>query len=339
MSKYSEQGFTLIELMISIILALLIAAAALALFLGSSRNLRIQESADDVQEAAVFSLTQMENEISMANLGSVSLMKQNTPWTGILFTGYEGTNSSGQFLGNVPGKENKTKLSIDVLTKSGKDLPASLGHANIKGNVKSDQLVIQYQAPFDTQTCNGLSVKKGDMVVERYFTRKDTIIANNEKSDSNNLSIVLACDAEHYFLKNGTSTEMLTNDKEDIEVIKKITDALTGDGEVIINRVDYFAIRLGVLRDNGVDYMTISDYMKKVNGRYSTDAPIVAIKMAVIVRGINSVGTDTLDEFTIFGDTVAIKNTANNYVRRAYEKTIMLRNNMVGEASNINATP
>ena len=48
MNRHIEQGFTLIELMISIILALLISAAALALFFDSFPNLRIQESADDV---------------------------------------------------------------------------------------------------------------------------------------------------------------------------------------------------------------------------------------------------------------------------------------------------
>lgn len=349
MNRHIEQGFTLIELMISIILALLISAAALALFFDSSRNLRIQESADDVQEASVFGLAQIESKIAMANLGSYRPMKQNTPWTGILFTGYDGTDTAGRFLGNIPGNENNTKLTVDVLTASGERLPASLGQANVTGaSTRSDQLIIQYQAPFDMLTCTGDTVSKGDMVIERYFTRKDTAaaIASNEAKDSDNLSIVLACASGSYGLENGSATAKLSDNGSG----KTISDAKLGINKaicyqgasgcsgnakdtVMINRVDYFGVRLGVLRKNGIEYMKISDYMEKLKGGYKVDAPVVAVKIAVITRGLNSAGTETLNEFTVFGgDELTIKNTDNDYVRRVYEKTIKLPNNMATES-------
>lgn len=314
LTNKKQSGFTLIELMISITLGLLISAAAFQVFANSVNSQRVQTSAAEVQDASIFSLNYLKKEIAMANLGIDSDMRQETPWTGVVLTnsinsnkknGQNLTLKTGNLLG-IKGVDNK------YLSQS------NVGPDNLKPSVGSDQLTIQYQAPFNGFDCEGARINQGDRVIERFFTRVDTQKASNESND--NLAIVLACDAGRYTLpddfdKNNITTDTLT------------VSGLDNAGSVLVNRVDYFEARLGIQSDDGLVYMTIEDYLKtETNGSYTNDAPIVAIQLGVITRGDSTVSGDTKQVFKLNGVDRTINLTSPSYIRRVYQGVVGLRN-------------
>ena len=297
--SHSQSGFTLIELMVALVLGLLISAAALQLFFNSSNNLRIQEGADDVQDAAVFSLSYVEKEIAMANLGAYQPMTQDSAWTGIIMTSSIGETNK---VGNLRGIKDATE---EIVTKT------AVAASNVK--IASDQLTIQYRAPFKMSDCEGRNIDKGTMVVERFFTRKDTTGGTND--------IVLACDAGSYELAGDADAAQAKT----IATLSNMGD----NGSVLVNRVDYFTVKLGVQAKNGLVYLTPTEYMKRNTANksgYEYEAPLVAVQIGVLTRGTAPIAGESQKKFTVLGSEVEIKNTDKNYVRRVYESTIRLRN-------------
>lgn len=297
--SHSQSGFTLIELMVALVLGLLISAAALQLFFNSSNNLRIQEGADDVQDAAVFNLSYVEKEIAMANLGAYQPMTQDSAWTGIIMTSSIGEANK---VGNLRGIKDATEA---IVTKT------AVAASNAK--IASDQLTIQYRAPFRMSDCEGRNIDKDTMVVERFFTRKDTMGGTND--------IVLACDAGSYELAGDADAAQATTNATLINM---------GDnGSVLVNRVDYFTVKLGVQAKNGLVYLTPTEYMKRNTAKesgYEYEAPLVAVQIGVLTRGTAPIAGEPQKKFTVLGSEIEIKNTDKNYVRRVYESTIRLRN-------------
>ena len=82
-----EQGFTLIELMLSMTLGLVVSTAAFQLFTHSMVTQKIQLSMSEIQDTAVFGFSAINKEIAHANLGSSRSIRQQSAWTGIVFTG------------------------------------------------------------------------------------------------------------------------------------------------------------------------------------------------------------------------------------------------------------
>ena len=62
----NQYGFTLIELMISLVLGLLISAAVMQVFLTSQRVDRMQTAGSEIQDKAVFGLQSIEPQIRLA---------------------------------------------------------------------------------------------------------------------------------------------------------------------------------------------------------------------------------------------------------------------------------
>ena len=67
-----QQGFTLIELMIALVLGLLISAAALQLFTGSILSSRMQQANDELQNSGIFGLDYIVRDIRLANYDNVN---------------------------------------------------------------------------------------------------------------------------------------------------------------------------------------------------------------------------------------------------------------------------
>lgn len=84
---YCQQGFTLIELMISLVLGLLISAAVMQVFLTSQRVDRIQTAGSEIQDKAVFGLQSIEPQVRLANLGNSGVpLDDKTAMGGIVLT-------------------------------------------------------------------------------------------------------------------------------------------------------------------------------------------------------------------------------------------------------------
>lgn len=339
----SIQGYTLIELMIAMVLGLLITAAAVTLFLNSSNSYNIQKAAEDVQDAEVFAVDNMRKEIAMANLGSFRPMTQDSPWTGMIFTTTtQDTNSAGGAGRNEGGNLRGYPSNSIANTNSAQ----SVGPSNIKtssGDVLSDQLTIIYRAPFDMVNCEGNSVSKDNMIIERYYTAVDTA---TKGSDPDELSIALWCDAGTFILPKDADPDTVVSNqftnltfkrfKDDANTMVSFADfgtpaSSTADGQptIIINRVDGFKFLIGVQDATGISYMTREQYLQQTSARWTTTAPVVAIKFGIIARAANPISTATPTNFTLLGSNYQIKNQTKNYVRRVYESTVRIRNSGV----------
>lgn len=296
MSRYraNSSGFTLIELMISLVLGLLISAAVIQVYIVSTRTATVQQSASEVQDSAIFSLQAIEDHIRLANLGNpISNIKDTTNHGGIVLT-----------TANL-GTSNATDAKYFTASA---DSTGWTGLSNITG-VESDQLTIQYKNVTSSSLfdCEGTEVQKdsSDWVVERYFVRKATGGADTD--------LVLACAAGRV-------------DEDGI-----VTTSFDGAGEVIIPAVDQFKVLLGTLADvSNLSYLPASTYLDLTDKPSITTVKlgmIVRSDTPLIEDPESSLPAADKGKFTILGAEQKLKADSVNKVRyrRSYESTIVLR--------------
>lgn len=292
--RTQSAGFTLIELMISLVLGLLISAAVMQVYIISTRTATVQQSASEVQDSAIFSLQTIEDHIRLANLGNpISNIKDTTNHGGIVLTA-----------ANL-GTTNATDAKYFTASE---DSAGWTGLSNITG-VESDQLTIQYKNVTSSSLydCEGAEVQKDspDWVVERYFVRKATGGADTD--------LVLACAAGRV--------------DEDGQIIT----AFTGAGEVIIPAVDQFKVLLGTLADvSQLSYLPASTYLELTDKPAITTVKlgmIVRSDTPLIEDPESSLLAADKGKFTILGAEQKLKADSVNKVRyrRSYESTIVLR--------------
>ena len=305
--KY-QQGFTLIELMISLVLGLLISAAVIQVFLTSQRVDRIQNAGSEIQDSAVFGIQSIEQQLRLANLGNDGVpLNDKTALGGVVLTASV-TNADAV---NVV---TSTQLEKGYLTRS-HDMDSAGGIHKWDGSLsntgeKSDQLTFQYtnttgQILYD---CEGEKIELNERVISRYFLTEDTVKTNKDRKNLN-----LNCDAGRI-----ASNGVLTNFME--------------AGQTIVKNVDQFNIRLGVknsvvnsgVASYGYTETSVKDYMN-----LTTEKPYITnIKVALLTRSKSNSPDDSASTFNIFSTTQTLKPETNapKYLRRVYETNTLLRN-------------
>lgn len=293
------QGFTLIELMISLVLGLLISAAVIQVYIISTRTMTVQQSASEVQDSTIFALQTIEKHVRLVNLGNpITSINDTTNHGGIVLTK---TNL---------GSANNTETKYFTNTATG------LSNTDID----SDQLTIQYKniTPNALYDCEGGVIEAGsaDWVVERYFVRLTT----GATADSSKVQdLALACAAGR-----------VSNDGA-------IVKAFTDNGEVIVSAIDQFKVLLGVQTDAAnLTYLPAKTYLDVTDKPAITTIKlgvIVRSNTPLITDANNQKFTVFGTEHTIKPDTAQ-----KNYYRRSYESTVLLRNarvmSIVGVAAN-----
>lgn len=287
-----QSGFTLIELMISLVLGLLISAAVVQVYIINARTATVQQSASEVQDSTIFALQALDDHIRIANLGNpITSINDITNHGGIVLT----TDN----LGSSNATDSKYFTQSNGAT-------GWSGPSNITG-INSDQLTIQYKniTPNTLYDCKGEDIAAGssEWVVERYFVRLDT----GATAGAGLQDLVLACDAGR------------------VDEDGNVTTAFSGNGEVLIAGIDQFQVLLGTMTDiSQLSYLPAKSYLEL------TDKPaITTIKLGVIVRSSTPLIADAdKTEFTLLGVEQDLKadTTAGKYYRRSYESTILLRN-------------
>lgn len=313
--SYYQAGFTLIELMISLVLGLIVSAAVMQVYLINVKTSSIQASGSELQDASVFGLQQLEKKLRLANLGNPSTqIDGSTVNGGVVLTG---TN-----LGlSVPYTD------TGYLTRRAGDATAGInGWSGISNtNTASDQLTIQYTniTGSPLSDCEGSTAVVNDIVVERYFLRQ----AAGDTSVGAIKDLVLACDAGRIDSAGG---------------IKAITPAsdprnFGQAGQDFVTNVDQFKVLLGTQVTSGANagqmmYLPSNAYLT-----ITTDIPaITAIKVGVIVHGSTPIlGSSDQTSFTLLGQSNTLKTdtTRQKQVRSTYETTTSLRNARVVNVS------
>lgn len=300
--RTTMQGFTLIELMISLVLGLLISAAVLQVYIISTRTITVQQSASEVQDSAIFSLQTLEDHIRIANLGNpITNINNITNHGGVVLSTTNlgaSNNTTAPYFTNSEGSTGWTGLSNMASTQS-------------------DQLTIQYRniTPNDLYDCQGNKILKGssDWVIERYFVR----LATGASSGSGVQDLALACAAGRVS-DDGT-----------------VTTPFYGNGEVIVPAVDQFQVLLGTSTNaTSLTYLPAKTYLEV------TDKPdIITVKLGLVIRSTTPLALDAdKSQLTVLGKTQDLKADAarQNFYRRSYESTVLLRNARVMTLNSVN---
>ena len=298
--RYAK-GFTLIELMISLVLGLLISAAVMQVYLTNAKTSATQKSGSELQDASLFGIQQLESHLRLANLGNpVDEITNDTPKGGIVLS-----------LTNMGLPEENTEYP-KFLTHTAGD--SDFTSTSSIASVNSDQLTIQYTniTGNDLSDCESTDVHNGETVIERYFIR--------ESLPDNKNGLVLACDAGR-LNNSGVITSYAASDPK----------TFGNNGQEFIMGIDQFKVLLGtqthVAGSAGVmRYLTSADYLNNT----TTPAPkpaITAVKIGLIVRGSTPVvGSSTKKTFSLLGQNHTLKSGEPNQVRTTYESTTLLRN-------------
>lgn len=314
-SHYNQAGFTLIELMISLVLGLIVSAAVIQVYLINVKTSSIQASGSELQDASVFGLQQLEQHMRLANLGNPSTEIDDTTVNG-------GVVLTGANLGITTGPYGDTGY---LTRRAGDSTSGTNGWTGISNTiVGSDQLTIQYTNITDDtlSDCEGSDVAVNDIVVERYFLRQ----ATGDSGTGVIRNLVLACDAGRVMQSGGIDDSMGSTDP------RQFGQA----GQEFIVNVDQFKVLLGTQEVSGANvgqvmYLPSSAYLDM------SDKPaITALKIGVIVHGSTAVlGSTDQDEFTLLGQENKLKTDANRtrQVRSTYEATTLLRNARVVSVS------
>ena len=303
-----QSGFTLIELMISLVLGLLISAAVMQVYLISVKTSSVQASGSELQDASIFGIQQLEKKVRLANLGNpATRIDSTTAKGGIVLTG-----------ANLGATQPYTDTGY-LTRRAGDSASGANGWTGASNTtVASDQLTIQYTnitgSPFSD--CEGATVEINETAVERYFLRPVT----NDTSSGTIKNLVLACDAGR--VTNTTPATIATYGGSDTRNFGKV-------GQEFITNVDQFKVLLGTQSDSGstagqLMYLPSNSYLDITN-----KPAITAVKMGLIVHGSTPVlGSEDQTSFVLLGQSNNLKNdtSRSKQVRTTYETTTLLRN-------------
>lgn len=319
-SAHAQSGFTLIELMIALALGLLIVAAGLAVFLGSSRSLNLQSGQSELQQNANFGLSLVAYDLRHTNLNTVSSQRVNniTLGSGIIFKKE-----------NLPTPLQSTaNLETELVTLQAKDTDNTTG--------KSDRLTVQYTpATNSVFNCEGAQVLNASskVVVQRYY-----VAATPQQVTGEPTSYSLYCDAGEYSTSGSPA-------------------AITGLGahgsnsaQQIMQRVDAFKVRLGVKNPAGqLRYMTIDEYESAMTTLLAAPAcitktsasctdtflQVASIHIGILSRSTGAIGADaslnTQTTFEVAGSPVTLTGDAvinKRYLRQAVNQVVAIRNTL-----------
>lgn len=320
-------GFTLVELMVSIVMGLLLVAAAIQLFINGQIAYKVQQAGATIQDSGVFGLSYMTQSIRLANYGNTGAMNDETLFGGIVLSGDSASTSPAR-AGNLKGMriDNTAITTDDYLTANAKTNSAY-------GSVKSDQLVVMYQAPRDMQNCAGenvtgpvrtmTSLTPGQYVIERYYIKKDGA----------NAAAALYCDA-------GIFTDSTTARQSTAGL--NIARYGTG-GTMVANNVEYMRLQLIVrpskttTRTMNIDTykaLTITDVAAATATTPATTKTyrpaIIGINLGLLVRSTDKAGSNQgAKTYQVVDQSITAPD--DGYIRNVYLTTIALRNGGLGE--------
>ena len=288
MARYHQHahGFTLIELMISLVLGLLISAAVIQVYLTNTKTASTQKSGSELQEASVFGLQQLESHLRLANLGnSVTSITDTTAGGGIVISpeniGLASSDTSKNF----------------YFTRTG-------GDSNITG-INSDQLTIQFKNTTGVKIadCESADIDPKATVIERYFIRS---------SSTTGQGLLLACDAGRV-TDTGITGLSANYQSGGSEVILGVDQF-----KILLGIQTDAPSDAGLMR-----YLTASEYLALSGTKPPITAVKIGL---IVRGSSPVIGSDVATSFKLLGATQPLKSGQPKLVRTTYESTTLLRN-------------
>lgn len=328
--KRCTSGFTLMELMISLVLGLLIVAAGLSVFLSSQRSLGLQSGMSELQQNANFGLSLVTHDLRHTNLNTVSAQRVNnfTVGSGIIFKKE-----------NLPtALRTISDLEAELVSLQSKDADNSSLAPPLGG---SDRLTIQYTPAINSIfNCEGAIVGTSAapasnlVIVQRYY-----LAASPQQIAGEPTAYSLYCDAGSYPKSAPTA-------------IAGLGAHGSNNAQQIMQRVDAFKVRLGVKNPSGqFRYMTINEYIDEMDDiRDACATPIVedtcartylqvtSMEVGILSRSTGTIGADaslnTQTTFNLAGADVTLDGSSGKdalnkkYLRQVVNQVVAIRNTL-----------
>ncbi|SDY35902.1 PilW family protein [Acinetobacter kyonggiensis] len=326
MKTINQSGFTLIELMIALTLGLILVAVAMQLLISGQINYRIQTSASSLQDSGVFGVNYVTKNIRLANHGNAGAMNDESLYGGIVLSNQTCGSATPAADGNLKG----LKVGAAVLTGANLISANQNNNSAFSAYQKSDQLVIMYQAPMNTFTCDGKKVKgpektntsyaKGWYVIERYYINKDS--AKNE-ANLNCSSAMFVATGETVPQANATTT---------ISAVNTLTsDYASNAGEMIAKNVEYMRVQLIIRNSDGsTRTLGINEYNDiAITATVKHRPAVIGVNLGWLVRSTEKVAMAEKTSFAVLDQTITATN--DGYMRQIYTTTIALRNGGLGD--------
>lgn len=130
-AKCSQQGFSIVELMVAAVLGILLIGGVVQLFLGSNRNYAMQSQLANMQEDGRLALLLLKEHIEMAGSSRVS--------------------NSGRIVTAIDAGIHFEPIAVEA-------------GAGDDGDTPSDSIAIKMISPKDNLDCNGAAVEDGKVV-------------------------------------------------------------------------------------------------------------------------------------------------------------------------------
>lgn len=330
MTQSNIKGFTLIELMIALTLGLILVAVAIQLLISGQVNYRIQQAASTVQDSGVFSLNSVTKSMRLANHGNAGALNDETLYGGVVLSSQ---TTTGKGTATSAGNLNGLKSGTTLIQGDGY-ISKNAFTDSAFGSIKSDQLVIMYQAPIDMVTCTGKKVKgpnrsltsltKGWYVVEKYYIKKSSSADQSDLYCSDSLFIAKS---ETVPQTVGTGTTAVT-----ISTAEQINANYgTADGQMIAQNVEYMRVQLLVRNaDKTTATMGINDYTGLSITDTLTHRPaVIGINMGWLVRSNETVPNLETTTYKVLDQSLTAPN--DKYMRYVYSTTVAIRNGGLGD--------
>lgn len=328
-----QQGFTLIELMIALTLGLILVAVAIQLFISGQVNYRIQQAASTVQDSGVFSLNAVTRNIRLANHGNAGAMNDQTLYGGVVLSAQttSGPTATPALNGNLNGlRIGTTPLNGDAFISKNAYQDSAFG------SLKSDQLVIAYQAPVNMLTCTGRRVRgpdrslsnltKGWYVVERYYIKKKENSAESDLYCSDALFLARGEVEGQVYNHGGNPASTTLNNAEVLN-----ENYGTAEGQMIAPNVEYMRVQLLVRhRNQNTSVMDIDEYTSLgVTATQPNRPAVIGVNLGWLVRSNERIANAERTEYTVLDRTLTAP--SDKYMRHVYSTTVALRNGGLGE--------
>ena len=332
--KSQQSGFTLIELMVALSLGLILSAAAVTLFINAQSSYRIQPAASTLQDSGTFGMALITKNLRLANYGNSGAMNDGTLYGGVILsaqttTGVPATTPATTV--NPNGNLNGLQFGTALISGDGYISRAAYNDSAY-GSLKSDQLVIAYQAPRNMVTCQGANVQgpnrsltaltKGWYVIEKYYVRKRTTGSGAD----------LYCSSAFFIAKDETAPQ--TYQSTTINTTQTLSSnygSTNNIGDMLIPNVEYMRIQLVIRNSDGTTgMMGIDDYNAISLTSTKPNRPaIIGLNMGILVRSADTVKNNKINTYTVLDTNITAPD--DNYMRTAYSTTIALRNGGLGD--------
>jgi len=335
MNKFSinikQQGMTLIEIMIALLLGVLLLAGVIQVFLSSNQTYRMQENMSRVQENGRFAMDFISRDIRMADyLGclrsGVANMTNNLDATDADYdadihgyngnNGITGTNGAAGADSALDAPDSITirgafDLDINVVTPYMVNTAANIKVSSSEGLAQYDIVLVSDCSSADIFeiTTDPTSGAGAEVVVHNGGN-----VAEGPGNTSQMLSTTYAGDASIY--KFNTITYFIQDDA----LFKQVNaDTATELIEGISNMQVLYGVDTDA--DNTANY-----YVEAETGGLNTEAEwvqVVSVRLSLLATSINDNVTSESIDYTYNGDTT----TPNDKrLRRVFSTTIAVRN-------------